>query len=406
MRSRSAAIVTIMTVLLSGCGLISSPDRAVPAGYVERSTITQAAIALVGEARASQAADEATTFALATSFQPRLLDPAQDAFTAEELNSASIQDALAPGTLSLWKQLVVQAAEGNSDAQEEVRGLEMFALRQPTWQVNPDGKIVHSQAISNVVVDVLTADAAPAPEATEMLKVSFTHEARLRYTEDKHPFEVVFTRAVEYHLVPANSVAGRTVPNKITVVTATPAIPAKPRPATDTSSRAPVSQPTSSSGAKPVVTVPPDVSPTTTAKPSASTTKASASPTKASASPTKASASPTKTATTAPPTTAPPTTQPPTTAPPTTAPPTTEPPPATEPPATEPPATEPPATQAPTDAPARAVNAFLFPLEVDVALDQSAIPSMTPSVSPTTSRMWQIAVYFGAYEVDTVELPR
>ena len=397
MRSLNAAIVTVLTVLLSGCGLISSPDRAVPAGYVERSTITEAAISLVGEARARQAADEATSFALATSFQPQLLDPAQDAFTPDELNSASIQDALAPGTLSLWKQLVVQAAEGNSDAQEEVRGLEMFALRQPTWQVNPDGKIVHSQAISNLVVDVLTSGATPAPEATEMLKVSFTHVARLRYTEDKHPFEVVFTRAVEYHLVPANSVAGRTVPNKITVVTATPAIPAKPRPATDTSTRAPGSQPTSSAGAKPVVTATSATS--TTPKPSASTTKASASPT-------KTSASPTKTATTKPPTTAPPTTAPPTTQPPTTSPPTTQPP-TTAPPTTEPPpATEPPATQAPSDAPAGAVNAFLFPMEVDVTVEPSATPSMTPSVSPTTSRMWQIAVYFGAYEVDTVELPR
>ena len=234
-RKLAVVVVVVLAMLLGGCGLISSPGRAVPAEYVEKAVISDAAVALVGVDRAQGAADEATSFALATGFNPALLDPGQDAYTVDELNSPTIQDALAPGTLTLWNQLVEQAASGNRDAQEEVKALQMFDLQQPTWKINPDGKIVYSQAISHLLVDVLTpttptgaAPLAADADSSPTLKVTFTHTARLRYSEDKHPFEVIFTRQVEYDMVPSNSESGRNIPGKITVVTATPVIPSRP----------------------------------------------------------------------------------------------------------------------------------------------------------------------------------
>ena len=141
------AVMAMVGFASSGCGLMSSPARAVPAEYVELPSVTPAAAALVGQSEAEQAAHEMTAFTLATAFNPALLDPAQQSYTSDELNSALIQEALAPGALPLWNALVDEASAGNRDAQEEVKGLQMFALDQPTWQVNPDGKIVHSQSI-------------------------------------------------------------------------------------------------------------------------------------------------------------------------------------------------------------------------------------------------------------------
>ncbi|HSN44694.1 MAG TPA: hypothetical protein VLR88_11665, partial [Propionibacteriaceae bacterium] len=227
--------VILLAMTLSACGLVSSPARAVPAQFVEQATITEAAIVLVGVDKAKQAAEEATSFAMETGFNPALLNPAQTSYTEGELNPTVIQQALAPGAYTLWSQLVSQAAGGNRDAQEEVRGLEMFGLQQPTWQPNPDGKILYAQTISEVVVDVL---AVPRPavvnptsvtsDATPTLEVTFTHEARLRFTEDKRPFEAIFTRSVAYTMVPSNSARGRELPDKITFVTATPVIPVRP----------------------------------------------------------------------------------------------------------------------------------------------------------------------------------
>ena len=362
--------LVLFSMSLSGCGLLSSPARAVPARYVESASITPAAAALVGEARAKQAADEATTFALETSFNPALLDPNRVSYTAAELNSPTIQDALTPGTLILWNQLIQQAATGNPDAEEEVKALEMFALRQSTWRVNPDGKIVYSEAISNLVVDVA---AQPSPAAAsgaspavvdgsaQTLKVSFKHMARLRYSEDKHPFEVTFTRSVEYQMVPSNSTQGQLTPSKITTVTATPRIP--PRPGSTAiaggTTVAPVGTalfPTAAASGvspQPVVTLP---------------------------------------IVTAPVTTAPVTTQPETTQPETTQPETTQPETTSDPVET----TSDPASE---DVPAGPL-AFVWPMAAPLSSSASA------TATSTTSRMWQIAMFFGSFEVTTVDLPR
>jgi len=433
---------------LAGCGLISSPGRAVPAEFVEKAVITDGAVALVGEDRAQGAADEATSFALATGFNPALLDPVQEDYTVSELNAPAIQDALTPGTLTLWNQLVEQAASGNRDAQEEVRALQMFGLMQPTWTINPDGKIVYSQAISHVLVDVLTpttptgaAPLAADAASTPTLKVTFTHTARLRYSEDKHPFEVIFTREVEYDMVPSDSASGRNIPSKITVVTATPVIPTRPGSTASGggSTIARVGGTTTRAGTSRLPAAPPQVAPvassqqpgtttTSTTTNSTTTTTTTTSTVKPSTTTTTTATStstppPVTTTTTKPPeTTTTTTTKPPetttttTTRPPETSDPppgTSDPPPQTSsPPETsDPPSSDPDPTTG--DPPATGSAALIWPFAaVDTAtpapVDQPVVTDATASASssPTTNRMWQIAVFYGPYEVTTVELPR
>ena len=428
------ASVVLVGFMSSGCGLISSPARAVPAEYVELPTVTPAAAALVGQYEAEQAAHEMTAFTLATAFNPALLDPAQQSFTSDELNSPLIQEVLAPGALPLWNALVDEASAGNRDAQEEVKGLQIFALDQPTWQLNPDRKILHSQSITNVVVDVLAADGAVQPAAagpsteganaselagdaeqtgaaeaetaevaaTPRLKVTFAHVARLRFVEDKYPFEVVFTRNVQYNLVPSGSAAGERTPNKITQVTATPVIPARPgstatgaKPssanstsANPTSARPSVANPTT---AKPSTAKPSTAAPSTrTPRPSSSKTTTAPQP----SSTTTSAPQPSNTTTSAPATSEPSSEAP------------AADPPAADPPAADPPAADPPAADPQPSAaaplPPAAVAALIAPLEV--SSDPGA--SADPSSSAVSGRLWQISAFFGPFTVDTVALPR
>ena len=243
-----------------------------------------------------------------------------------------------------------------------------------------------------MVVDVLgatetePADDVPATEGTEVselaesegaeaaatpkLKVTFTHVARLRYIEDKYPFEVVFTRQMQFNLVPSGSDAGQRTPTKITVVTATPSVPARPGN-------------TASGTAKPSSAKPTTVKPTT-AKPT------TAKPT--TAKPTTAKPTTAKPTTTKPTTTAPTTTAPTTTAP-------------TQEPTTEPPADPPKPTAA--DPLPIAIAALIVPMEVPSGAETPSDPSSAdPSSTAIGGRLWQISAFFGPFTVDTVALPR
>lgn len=186
------ALLALMFGVLTGCTV--DPDQAVPTKYVERVNVTPEAKASVGEQRARQAAKVASDFTLAHGTNPKLLDPQKSHYTADELTKG-VEGSLTTGALNSWRNRVNKALAGDEDAVDALDGLQLYSIKEPTWQVPTNGKLIVSQLLTNVEVD--------AENDTKNVIVTMHHRTVARYETDKSPVEVTFDRDLTYTMAPS-----------------------------------------------------------------------------------------------------------------------------------------------------------------------------------------------------------
>ncbi len=203
-RLRRAATPLLALALLgslSSCVIPSNQDTAIPKRFVESPKISPKATDKYGD-EAARAYQEIAAWILDHGEQDELLDPTRTTFTAAEL-TRGITAQMTPGAATEWENLVAKAVAGDVAAEDEVQALRYFKLYAPGLALPNDGTAVESQAITGGTVDI-------APNSTESvvrLKITFTHETRIKLLDGKSPYRGTITNALQFTVLPAALVA-------------------------------------------------------------------------------------------------------------------------------------------------------------------------------------------------------
>lgn len=105
-----------------------------------------------------------------------LLDPQKSHYTADELTKG-VEGSLTTGALNSWRNRVNKALAGDEDAVDALDGLQLYSIKEPTWQVPTNGKLIVSQLLTNVVVD--------AENDTKNVIVTMHHRTVAHYETDE-----------------------------------------------------------------------------------------------------------------------------------------------------------------------------------------------------------------------------
>lgn len=184
-------------MFLAGCGLTTNPAKAAPEQWVEEPAVSAKAQELYSTADIESAYAAITDFALQRGYDPALMDPQQSNYTAVQL-TAGLLGRVTPAFQELWVAKVDSALKGNADDQDGLRILQFYKWDQPTWKIPADGRHVLNQWVRNAEIGATQATA----DTPVRLKVTFVHQAGVRYLEDGVAFNLDVAKRVSYWLLP------------------------------------------------------------------------------------------------------------------------------------------------------------------------------------------------------------
>ena len=182
-------------MVLTGCGVATSPEQVTPTIYAEPPTVAPAAVETFGAEAVETAYEELVDFAFEVGFREEFLDPQRVDYTAEEL-TVHVQPHLGAGAAQIWADQVSAALDGDTAAQDSLRVLQFYRWDEPTWTV-PDGGALESQRIGAPEIRLAPAEADVPPR----LEVRVDHAATMRYEENGGPFRVEVRKPMTYWLV-------------------------------------------------------------------------------------------------------------------------------------------------------------------------------------------------------------